>query len=314
MRKGLLILVCLLSFAGLSQAEVVERIVAVVDGEVITLSELEEFLGPLQAQIDRAYMGEELNERRQEAQQQALERLIEERILLQEAKNRDIEVREDRIERRLEEVRGRFSSEEEFGEALNSENLSLQRLKKRIEEELMVQRLVDWEVRSKIRVGGEESREFYRENKGRFKEPGEAELSHILIRVEEETVRAEAERRGNDILAKLKEGADFSLLAKECSDGPNRERGGKLGFLAQGEILPKFEEAVSKMDVGETSGLIKTEAGFHIIKLEGRKAARQKELSEVRDKIERLLFAEKADKRYREWVEKLRQKAYIDIK
>lgn len=314
MRKGLLILICLLTWMGSSQAEIVERIVAVVNGEVITLSELEEFLGPLQAQIEWAYKGEELNERKQEARWQALDQLIEKRILLQEAKNRGIEVREDRIERKLKEIRERFNSEEEFVEALKSENLSLLGLRKRIEEELIVQKLIDWEIRSKVRVGREEVREFYQENKERFKEPEEVELSHILIRAEGESGWAEAERKGNDILAKLEEGVTFSLLAKEYSEGPNRERGGRLGFLTRGEMLPEFEEAVSKLEVGEASGLIKTGIGFHIIKLEGRKAARQKELAEVKDKIERLLFAEKAYKRYREWVKKLRARAYIEIR
>lgn len=308
--RHLLIFISLLTLFSPVQAEIVERVIAVVEGEVITLSELEEFLGPGRARME----GVDVDIGNGETRRRALEKLIERKILLQEAKDRDIEIREKRMDRQLEDIKGKFASEEEFRQALREENLTEVKLRKRIEEDFMVNVLIDWEVRSKIRVGGEEIRQFYEENKERFKEREKVELGHILIRVREGEDWRVSERKGKKLLRQLRGGADFSLLAKEYSHGPNAEKGGKLGFLTLGELSPEFEEAVSGLEVGEVSDLIKMEDGFHIIKLEGRKAARTMELSEVKDRIEALIFAEKAEKRYREWIGELKKKAYIEIK
>ena len=307
-RKRLLIFIFLLAFFSPVRARIIERIVAVVGGEVITLSELEEFLGPERARRE----GVDMDIGREEARRRALERLIEKKILLQEANDQDIEVREERIDRRLEELRERFASEEEFRQALREENLTEAKLRRRIEEDLMVSLLIDREVRARVRVEEEKIRLFFEENRERFKEPEEVGLSHIFIRVKEGEVWKE--KKGEELLRRLREGADFSLLAREYSQGPTAEEGGGLGFLRRGELSPEFEAAVSELKVGEVSDLIKMGDGFHIIKLEGRKAARQMELSEVKDIIEALIFAEKAEERYREWVKELKKEAHIEIK
>ncbi len=308
MRKYLLIFIFLLTFVFPVRARIIERVVAVVNGEIITLSELEEFLGP-----ERVWReGVDVDIGREEDRRRALEGLIERKILLQEAKDRNIEVGEERIGRRLEEMRGRFASEEAFRQALQEENLTEAKLGKRIEEELMVSLLIDKEVRAGIRVGEEDVRLFFEENKERFREPEEVELSHIFIRAQEGEVWKEG--KGKELLRRLREGADFSLLAKEYSSGPSAERGGRLGFFRRGELSPEFAEAVSMLKVGEVSDLIKMGDGFHIIKLGGRKAARQMKLSEVKDGIEALIFAERAEKRYREWTKELKKEACIEIR
>ncbi len=309
-RTYLLIFIAFLTFLSSAQAKVVEGIVAVVNNEVITLSELEDFLAPGRAQGE----GADVNIGSEATRRRALEQLIERKLLLNEAKDKDIEISERRIDRRIEEIKKRFASEDEFHQALRKESLTEMKLRKKIEEDLMIGVLIDREVRSKIRVGGEEIRKFYEENKKTFKESGEVELSHIFIKVNEEQGWRESERKGKDLLKRLREGADFSLLAEEYSHGSNALKGGKLGFLTLGELSPEFEKAVSMLKVGEVSDLIKMDDGFHIIKLEGRKAARQMELSEVKDRIEALIFAGKAEKRYRKWIGELKQNAYVEIK
>ena len=310
MTKYLLSFVFLLIFSFTAQGKMVDEIVAVVDGQVITSSELEEFLGSRGSRV----VGGNRDGDDRKARRQALEQLIETKILLQKAKDENIEIREKMIDRRFEKVRGKFASEEEFRQALREENLTEAKLRKRIEEDLMMSVLIDREVRARVRVGGEELRQFYEKNKEMFKEPGEVELGHIFIKVRGGEFWGECEQRGKDILKRLREGADFSLVAKKYSDGPNAAKGGKLGFLMLGELSPEFEEAVSKLKVGEVSGLVKMGDGFHIIKLEGRRTARQMELPEVRDRIRALIFAKKAEKRYREWIDELKKNTYIEIK
>jgi len=301
MGRYFLVFIFFLAFSSPLQAKIVDRIVAVVDGQVITLSALEEFLGARQARMGKGNTGGDIKK----ARRQALEQLIERKILLQEAKSRKIKIRAERVDRRLEAIRKRFASEKEFRQALRKENLTETGLRKRIKEDLMISVLMDREVRSKVRVGKEEVKQFYEKNKAMFKEPGEVELGHIFIKVK---------KGATWVLKQLREGADFSLLAKKYSDGPNAKKGGKLGFLRLGELNPEFEQAISGLKVGEISALIKMGDGFHIIKLEGRKDARQMELSEVRSRIESLVFANKAEKRYQEWIKELKKKHYIEIK
>ena len=307
-RKYLLVFISLLTFISPVRAGIIERIVAVVNGGVITLSELEEFLGPERVRRE----GVDVDRERKGARRWALERLIEKKVLLQEAKDQGIEVREERIDRRIEEMKGRFALEEEFRQALREENLTEAKLRRRIKEDLMVSLLIDREVRAGVRVGEEEIRLFFEENRERFKEPEEVGLSHIFIRVKEGEVWKE--KKGEELLRRLREGADFSLLAREYSQGPTAGEGGRLGFLKRGELSPEFAGAISGLAVGEVSDLIKMEDGFHIVKLEGRKAARPMELSEVREGIESLIFAEKAEKRYQEWIRELKNEAHIEIR
>ncbi len=309
-KRYLLVFISFLIFLSPVQAKIVDKIVAIVDGDVITLSELEEFLGPGRTQME----GVDVKIGNKDVRQRALEQLIERKVLIHEAKDKDIEIREERIDQRIKEIKGRFASEDEFRQALQDEGLTEAKLRKRIEENLMVAVLIDREIKSKIRVGEEEVRKFYEENKEKFKEPGEVEISQIFLEVNKEEGWGESERKGKDLLKQLREGADFSLLAKEYSRGPNAAKGGKLGFLTLGELSPEFEKVVSGLKVGEVSDLIRMGDGFHIIKLEGRKAARQMELAEVKGRIEAIIFADKAEKKYREWIEKLKKKAYIDIR
>lgn len=306
--KYFLVFISLLIFISPVRAGIIERIIAVVNGEIITLSELEEFLDPERVRQE----GVDVHLGREEVRRRALERLIENKVLLREAKDRDIEIREGRIERRLEEMKGGFASEEEFLQALREENLTEAKLRRRIEEDLMVSLLIDKEVRAGIRVGEEEIRLFFEENREWFKEPEEFELSHILISVKEGEVWKE--KKGEELLRRLREGADFSLLAKEYSQGPTAEEGGRLGFFKRGELSPEFAGAISGLVVGKVSDLIKMEDGFHIVKLEGRKAARPIELLEAREGIESLIFAERAEKRYQEWVRELKNESHIEIR
>lgn len=290
------------------EARIVEGIVALVNEEVITLGELEEFLHS--ALMER----EEIDVQDVRTRRQALDQLIEKKLLLKEAKDLEIEIRDEKIIRRWEEIKKQFPSEEIFFQALRQEGLSETKFKKKIEADLMVNVLVEREVKDKTWVEGEEVRRFFDENKERFLESAEVELGHIFIKIKEGQSRLEAGIEARKIARQLKNGADFSSLAKEYSDGTNARKGGRLGFLKLAELNPEFEQALSGLKIGETTALIKMEDGFHLLKLEGRKSPRQMELEEVRGRIEALLFARNAEARYRAYLAELKNKAYIEIK
>ena len=213
MRRYFPVFIFLLAFSSPVQAKIVDRIVAVVDGQVITLSAIEGFLGARQARMGKGNTGGDIRK----ARHQALEQLIERKILLQEAGDRKIKIRDERVDRRLEAIRKRFASEKEFRQALRKENLTEAGLRKRIKEDLMISVLMDREIRSKVRVGEGEIKQFYEKNKAMFKEPGEVELGHLFIKVKERENWEEAGQKGKMLLKQLKDGADFSLLAKKYS-------------------------------------------------------------------------------------------------
>lgn len=157
---------------------------------------------------------------------------------------------------------------------------------------------------SKIEVTDEEIKTYYEENKDTFTEPEQVHASHILLETEEEA---------NEILAQLNEGADFAELAKEHSKDPgSAQNGGDLGFFGRGEMVPEFEEAAFSLEVGEMSGVVESEHGYHIIKVTDKKEAKEYTLEEKREEIREQLFAQKLNAQVPAWLNELKQNAEIE--
>ena len=291
-----------------SRAEVVDRIVAIVEDEIITMGELKKFIA---ANIGAA---EWISKEKMDiVQARALDRLIEQKLLRNEVKKRGIEVPQEKVEQGFATIRRRFASEEEFQLALQAQGLTEEDFRKKIAEEIAIAALIEREVSSRIQIKREEIEAFYEENKKMFRVPPQVAISQILIRVGEDRWLAEAEEKGADLLKKLREGADFSSLAREYSEGPTAEIGGKLGLIMQGELPPEIEEVVFALEVGEFSELVVTPGGVHIFRLDARKEERQRSLAEVEGEIERILFARRRRQYYQEWLDTLKNEAYIQI-
>lgn len=302
-------LLFLVFLAGVSEAVVVDRTVAVVNDEIITMSELKEFitanLGGVEERIPKEEMGA--------VQARALDMLIEQKLLQNEVKKRGIRVTQERVEEGISIIKGRFPSEEEFQRALKAQGLTEEEFRKKITEEIAVATLIEREVSVRIQIEDKEVRAFYQENKEMFRVPPQVAISQILIRVGENRSLTEAEEKGAELLKKLKEGADFASLAKEHSDGPTAEVGGALGLITQRELPPEIEKVIFALQVGEFSELVTTPRGVHIFKLDTRIEERQKELTEVERGIRRTLFTRKMEQRYQQWLNALKDKAYIRI-
>jgi len=294
---------------GINKAEVGERIVAVVEGEVITMSELKEFIAANLGEVAERIPREEMDA----VQAHALDRLIEQKLLRNEVRKRGIEVTQERVEQGISRVKERFPSEEEFRLALQAQGLTKEEFRKNITEEIAVATLIKREVSDHIWIEDIEVETFYQKNKEMFRVPPQVAISQILIRVGEDRRLAEAEKKGAELLEKLGEGADFASLAREHSDGPTAEAGGILGLIMEGELPPEIGEIIFALEVGEFSDLVTTPGGVHIFKVNARYEERQKELAEVEREIRRVLFARKMEQRYREWLNTLRKESYIRI-
>lgn len=288
LKKTFLFLIFLtLLFTTYSQAEIVERVVARINNEIITLTELEEAYQQLKSALPE---GERLPSRRE-----LLERMVENRLLLQEAKREGIKVSEGEVQENIERVKSTFLSEKAFEMALENEGIKIEDLKKRYEEELMIKKLIDREVKPEVEVTKKEIRDYYEKNKSRFREEEKVKIRHILF---ENYAQAE------EVSKKVKSGIDFEEVAK----------GAYLGSFERGQLDRRIEEVAFNLKEGEISQIIKTESGYHIIKLEKKEEARVKELSEVKEVIRNFLSSQKMEKRIEEYLEELKAKQEIEIR
>jgi len=204
-----------------------------------------------------------------------LDQMISEKLLIQEAKNMGLE----------------------------EDNDVLEQIKK-MTEQILVQVLIEREILDKIKVNDEEVLEYYEQNKDSFTEKEQVHLYNILL---------ETEGEAQDILEQLKTGGDFSEIAKEKSTGPSAAQGGDLGYLTKGTIILEIEEVVFALELEELSEVIKTDFGFHILKITEKKPETVKTLEEVKEDIIQTLLPDTQKEAFENLLEKLKGKAEIEI-
>jgi parvulin-like peptidyl-prolyl isomerase len=300
--------------AGRTSSEVVDRIVAVVNNEVITKSEINEVLMPLYAQYKSTYDETELTRRLEEARTNILNQMIEDRLILQEAKSEGIEVTAREVEERLNEVKSQFADEEEFKRVLQTQDLTVADLKEKYSQQLMIKKLINREVRYKIEITPTEVFRYYQMNQEQFRTPEMVKLQTILIRKTKEPESPTPKERIEQLYKSLKEGKEFSKLAKEYSEDPSAERGGDMGYISKGEMMSQIDEVIFSLNEGKLSDIIETRVGYHIFRVTNKREPDIRPFEDVRVEIENLLFQRKAEARFDEWMDSLKENAYISIK
>jgi parvulin-like peptidyl-prolyl isomerase len=299
---------------GQLRGEVIDKIVVVANIEVITEGEIERIMGPIYQQYRSMYQGQELIEKLSEVRKKVVEQLIEDRLILSEAKKQNIEVTEKELDQRMEEVGKHFKSKAEFEAALAEQKLTMKELRKRNREQMMVRKMIDRQVGSRISISPVEVSEYYTKHADDFMQPEEVRLSNILIRPKDGANWAQAQKQAKEILERIRSGGDFAALAKEYSSGPNASEGGSMGYVKKGDLLPAIENIVFNLREGDVSDVIQTGLGYHIFKVEEKRTRRAKELSEVRREVEEAIFKEKIKDKIRAWVDNLKKNAYIEFK
>jgi len=300
----------------LSEA-VVDRVVAVVNQEIITLSEVEKWINPLKEEIvttDRL----ERQRKMQEICRKVLEKLIEEKLIDQEVKKSGIKISSKEIGATLEEVRRRNAvTQEDLEKALAVEGLTLETYKKQIEKGLQRQKLINWSVKVETKAGEKELRDFYQKNIYRYRTNETYRPSHILFVIPKgatpEEIR-EIRKRCEKVLEKVKGGEDFGEMALLYSEDSSNKGRGDLGYFKKGELLPAFEREALRLKVGEVSGIVRTDFGFHIIKLLDRKGIDPLPFEEVKEKVQADYYESEMEKAFRQYLGTLKEKSVIEIK
>jgi parvulin-like peptidyl-prolyl isomerase len=222
-------------------AAVVDKIVVVVNNEIITRREIDVTLAPIYEQYKKMYSGAELIKKLEEAREGIIKQLIEDRLILSEAKKANIVVDEKEVNSRMEEMKQRAGGERELEDMLSMQNLTLNELRARYREKIMIRRLIDQKVGARIIITPLEVKTYYAEHKDQFLQPQEVLVRQILIKAgKDQASQAAALKKIRGISDGIKEGRDFAALAKEYSEGSNPEDGGLMGYIKPGDMMPQL--------------------------------------------------------------------------
>jgi peptidyl-prolyl cis-trans isomerase SurA len=302
--------------AGSAQGEVVDRVICVVNNDAITDNELNE------AEAIHYYETRESprsGEARQELRVRLLQRLIESRLQLQQAEREKIQVEEVEVAEQLGELMGRLrvKTEPELEATLKSQGMTLEAVKKRLREQLMVQRLIRRKVALRISVTEQEIDRYLAENRDKLEAGLSFEARHILFLPEPgrgEDGWSDARRRAEAVAARLRAGEDFAEPARQHSDDGSGKDGGALGAVKRGELAADIEAVVLRLQPGESSAPFRSQVGYHIFKLESRETLGGESLAAARNQIRDILFREKYAARLRDYLVEIRQRAVIDMR
>lgn len=295
-------------------AETADRIVAVVNDDVITEADITAYLRAQLQDGEEGDEGEGTRPPRAVARQRAmLDQLIEHRLILQEAKRAGLSADAGEVASQLEAMRSRFGSQEELQASLAASGLSLEGVREKIREQLLVRRLIDEKVRAGIQVSPQEVARALQEQP-ELREPGEhVRAAHLLIRVSD--VRSEAEARAliEDLDRQIAAGAEFSEIARRYSEDPSREDGGEMGWVQRGELLPELDRALFALKEGERSAPLQTRLGFHLLRTEERQATPPRSTTDAHRLASRRLYQQKFEEAFARWLAELKARAYLQI-
>jgi peptidyl-prolyl cis-trans isomerase SurA len=296
--------------------DVVDRVICVVNNDAITQYELDEAeLYYLAETRERPSDGEA----RKALRTQLLQNLIENRIQLQQAEREKVVIEDAELAEALTDIMKKLKAkdEAEFEGMIKTQGLTLDGVKKRLREQLMVQRLIRRKVALRISVTEPEIDRYLVENREKLETGLTFGARHILVLPDptkgEEGWTA-ARLRADEIYGYLLEGQDFVELARKHSDDPSGKDGGSLGNLKRGELAQNIEDAILRLSPGEASTPFRSEIGYHIFRLDARDTLTGESLAQARGQIREILYRQKYDARLKEWLVEIRQRAIIDIR
>lgn len=272
------------------------NIAATVNGTEITKDQLEKNFNYQQKMA-------QVNQGPAPTEEETLEGLIGQELILQKAKELEINIEDEKIE----EIIADYKDTEDFKKFLEQVGIDLDFYKKLVKIQLIIS-----EFRDEIEDSTDEEVDKYIAENEMVKDYlVEIRARHILIGTEDqsEEVLNKAKKEAEAILDELKNGADFAELAKEKSTGPSGEKGGDLDFFRKGDMVPEFDEAVFDLEVGEISDLVRTQYGYHIIKLEEIRDLSEEEMEVVREEIKNVV----KDEKLKEQIDSWREEADIEI-
>ncbi|MFZ3201832.1 MAG: peptidylprolyl isomerase [Candidatus Acidiferrales bacterium] len=302
------------------QSTVVEEIVARVNNQIITLTDYQKASADLQHDVaqecpkcPQATLDAEYKDR----QKNLLRDMIDQQLLVARGKDMDINVETDLI-KQLDDVRKRnnLATIEDLEKAVEGEGISWEDYKQKMRDTLLTQAVIRQEVSGHMEIGSDEIKQYYDAHKQDFVRPEEVNLLEIFLTTQglspEET--AAVQTKADGLHARVVKGEDFGGLAKRYSDGSTAKDGGPLGTFERGQLDPKIEDAVFKMDTGQVTDVIQTQTGFEILKVENHYQAGLQPLDKVNSEITNKIYEAKMEPALREYLAQLREESYVTVR
>jgi len=289
-------------FCGLSPSHCLfaeDKVVAVVNNEIITQKDLFDFLSFIRMQYSREFKGAALEEKMRAMKQDSLQRLIEDRLILQQAKNDKIIIEPSRIKARIDEIKKKYSSEAEFEQDLSAQGLVQADLENKIRDQMLMYTVVEQKVRSKIMIRPDEITSFYNQNKQQFLKPEERQLTVIIL--QDDSV-------GKAVSYNLRLGQKLEDLAGKYPFTTD-----KLSAYKGEDLRKEIEDTVFKLGIGEVSDPVKIDQQYYIFKLDNIVDSQQLNLAQAQDKIQVYLFDKKLQEQLAKWLDELKKQSYIKI-
>jgi peptidyl-prolyl cis-trans isomerase SurA len=296
--------------------EVIDRVICVVNNDAITLYELDEAEAHYLYETKQGAMSDDA---RRELRERLLQNIIENRIQLQQAEREKIVVEDSEIQEQITEIMKRVNatSAPDFENVLKQQGLTVESLKKRVRDQLLVQRLTRRKVALRISVTEQEIDKYIVDNRDKLETGLTFEARHILFLPEADKGEdgwLAARRKADQVYALLLEGQDFSALAQKYSEDGSAKDGGRLGTLKRGELTPEIEQAILRLQPGESSTPFRSPVGYHLFHLDAKESLTGEAMTQARSQIRDILYREKYDARLKEWLAEIKQRAIIDVR
>lgn len=310
-RRGVLTVLALLLGAGFAapvRAVIVNRILATIDGEPVTLFDLKQF-------TERNVRARQLPGVDQAV---LLDALITDRIIQKEVSAQGIVIRDEEIDRYLQNIKDRNQiTDQQLRAALAQQGVTWEGYRTQVREDLQRVQLINREIRGKVNVTPEEVQRYYEAHLADYATAEGVTVSHILLRLPERATPDQVDAtmaRATGIHAELKSGADFAELAKRSSEDPAAQQGGKLGTFKEGEMLDAVERVVKTLQPGHFSEPFRSPVGIHIVRVDAKSGSSHQPLDSLADEIKERLYNAALEERYSRWLkEDLRQRHHVEL-
>ncbi len=301
-----------------ADAVVVDRIVAVVNDDLITLFDLNQTFRPYEENVKAlGYAPERERETLFKLRADLLNQLIERKLADQVIKNNNIEVSEQEIDAAFERLKeARSLTDDELRAGLAQQGLTLEEYRKNLKQQLLRNKLVNREIKSKIVITEDEIKDYYDAHSEKYAGELKYHIWNIFIRIPEfasESAKRLALEKMEAVVSELKQGRPFESLAVDDPDSPMAPKGADLGLFKLDELSPELQEAVRSMKAGDFSPILKTDVGYQIIYVQKIVETESKSLAAVRSEIHETLYNEAVDNKFQTWLEDLRKRSHIKI-
>ena len=302
----------------LASAALVDRIVAVVNDDIITLTELNKALSPYVDKINAAgYSARKRKKILYNIRKDMISRMVDQKLTDQEVKRLHVTVSDKEVDNAIERFKqSHMMTQEDLEQGLKQAGMTFKEYREKIRQEILRPKLIKYTVKSKVIITDQDIKKYYMEHKQEFSGITKYHLFNICISADSDAsdaIKSEKKTMAEKIKKMLDNGGDFETLAKKYSEVPNASNGGDLGMLKLDTFSNKIRDAVTTLKQGQYTDVILTDHGYQIFYVKGIERGKGKTLAQVSDSISNKLYQKIVEKKFRQWLSSLKEKSHIKI-